>query len=211
MDCPAPFLRPPRQITALAILSWLMLLVAVAAVPHLTDSPTLGDDLTRYTVRVALLYYGVAASLMLLLGPAEWAAAAGRGRLTRCCWTLAWLAYLIHLAAAFHYEHHWSHADAVARTERVSGFGGGVYVSHLFTLVWTMDVAYWWLSPHGYAARSPWVGRALHAFMVFMIFNATVVFETGPIRWGGALLLTWLALLSIYRFAQARKTTNQNA
>src|SRR5262249_39048481 len=153
--------------------------------PHAVQSPTLGDDLTRFTVRLALLYYGVAASFQLLLRPADWLARSVLGRLARWCWTLGWLAYLIHLAMAFHYYHHWSHANAVKPTHDVSGVGEGIYVSHLFTLAWTADVVWWWRRPEGYAVRPPWVGWLLHGFMLFMIFNATVVYEHGLIRWAG--------------------------
>jgi hypothetical protein len=200
---------PARQdrashLVAPLIILWAALLVVVLAVPPLTASPTLGDDLTRYTVRLSLLYYTAALTLMLRLRPAEWTAGGGRGRLARWCWTLAWAAFVVHLGMAFHHFHHWSHADAVRRTQEVSGFGPGVYVSDLFALAWTADVAAWWLRPAWYARRSPWVGRTLHAFMLFIVFNATIVFETGPIRWAGAALFAWLAALAVVRLARAR-------
>src|ERR1700722_13132423 len=111
----------------------------------------------------------------------DWLAQSGRGRLSRWLWTFAWLTYLVHLAMAFHYAHHWSHAEAVRHTEAVSGFGPGIYVSHFFTLAWTADVAWWWLMPVHYARRPAAIGWCWHAFMVFVIFNATVVYEDGPI------------------------------
>src|SRR5204863_7801685 len=116
-----------------------------------------GDRLTRDTVRLALVYYAAAATLMLRPGPRAWRAA-------RWCWTLAWAAYLVHVAMAFHHYHHWSHAAAFAHTRAVSGVGEGVYVSHAFTLLWTLDVAWWWLRLGSYTTRPPWVGRALHGF-----------------------------------------------
>jgi hypothetical protein len=182
-----------RRSVPLACLLWLALLAAALCLPALTRAADPGDGLTRNTIRVALAYYGAAAVLMLLLQPAEWAAGSWRGRLARCCWTLAWAAYLVHVAVAFHYFDHWSHAQAVARTHRRTGFGEGIYVSHLFTLLWTADVAWWWLRPAGYAGRAAWVHRGLHAFMGFVVFNGTVVFEEGPIRWAGVVLFTGLA------------------
>jgi hypothetical protein len=83
--------------------------------------------------------------------------------------------------------------------QRVSHFGPGIFLSHLFTLVWTLDVARWWLRPDGYAGRPAWVGRLLHGFMAFMIFNATVVYGTGSIRWAGAALLGGLGALWLAR------------
>jgi hypothetical protein len=180
-------------------LAWLVLLSAVLCWPHLTQSATLGEDLTRNTVRVSLLFYAAAAVLMLRLQPGEWDATTARGRLARWLWTLSWVAYLVHLGMAFHHYHRWSHAAAVEHVERIAHFGPGIYVSHLFTLLWTADVTWWWLRPHGYAARPPWLGRVLHAFMLFVIFNGTVVYEDGPIRWAGVALFVLLGTLFLTR------------
>jgi hypothetical protein len=181
-----------------AVATWIVGLGAIIVSSYATGSTSAGDDLTRNTVRLALGYYAVAAALMLLLQPAEWTGQ-GRGRLARACWTLAWAAYLVHLAMAFHFYHHWSHSDAVRHTREVSGFGEGIYFSHLFTLLWGVDVAVWWLWPKAYATRRAWIGISLHAFMTFVIFNATVVYETGPIRWAAILVYGGLATLAIYR------------
>jgi putative membrane-bound dehydrogenase-like protein len=175
------------------VMLWLALLAAVLFIPRLTESGTLGDDLTRFTVRLALAYYAVAALLLLRTQPEEWEGFSTRVRLARWCWTLAWATYLVHLGMAFHYYHHWSHADAVDHTQAVSGVGEGIYVSHLFTVVWTADVTCWWGWPRRYATRSPWIDRLLHSFMAFVVFNATVVYEHGIIRWAGILLFGILA------------------
>jgi hypothetical protein len=140
---------------------------------------------------------------MLRLAPSE--RPAGRVRLARWCWTLAWATYLIHLGMAFHHYHHWSHSDAVAHTEEASGFGPGIWFSHLFTLVWTADVAWWWLLPVRHAERSPWWDRLLHGYMVFIIFNATVVYEDGPIRWAGIVLFAVLAIVLASRWLVPRE------
>jgi hypothetical protein len=177
----------------LVIASWLAALATIVAVPYVTASPTLGDDLTRNTVRLSLAFYAVAVSLMLL--SRNRLARSNAGRLARLCWTLAWAAYLVHLAMAFHHYHHWSHPDAVRHTREVSGIGEGIYVSHLFTVLWTIDVAFWWLRPERYAVRSAKLTAALHAFMAFVIFCGTVVYESGPIRWLGVALFAWLAFV----------------
>jgi hypothetical protein len=181
----------------IAFFLWLILLTATLAIPHATHSPTLGDDLTRYTVRLSLLYYAAAAGLMLTLRKEDWLSA--RGQLARLLWTLAWLAYLVHLGMAFEHYHHWSHADAVEHTRQVSGVGAGIYVSHLFTLVWSSDVLFWWLWPTRHADRSVWIDRLLHGFMAFMFFNATVVFETGLIRVAGVVVFLALGGILAYR------------
>ncbi len=186
------------RIEILLTFAWAALLGLVLALPVLTASATPDDDLTRHTVRLALLFYGIASALMLTLSPAEWAAK-GRGRLARTCWSLAWLTYLVHLFVAFRIYHHGSHADAVRHTHDVTGFGEGIYVSHFFTLVWTVDVAAWWLKPRGYAGRSAWFDRLLHGFMAFIIFCGMVVYETGFIRWAGVALFAALGALWLWR------------
>jgi hypothetical protein len=193
----ASFGRPSLVVFG-AWLLWLLLLTGIFGEAYLFPSPSLGDHLTRNTIRLALLYYAMAVSAMIFLRPDDWTARSLGGRITRWLWTLAWLSYLIHVAMAFHHIHHWSHEDAFKHTRDVSGLGEGIYFSHLFTLAWTADVLFWWLKPAGYAVRPPWIGRLLHGFMLFMIFNATVVFEAGWIRWAGVVLFAELAALWLY-------------
>lgn len=47
------------------------------------------------------------------------------------------------------------------------------------------------------AGRNRWFDRLLHGFMLFMIFNGTIVYETGFIRWAGSGLLLLLGGLWI--------------
>jgi hypothetical protein len=183
-----------KQAAHAAIVIWALLLASALALPWLVDADNAGDDLIRYTIRLSLSFYAAALALMLFLRPIEWTGV-DRGGLTRWCWSLAWAAYLVHLAMAFHFYHGWSHADAIRHTEEVSGFGPGIYISHFFTLVWTLDVLLWWLWPTVYASRPIWIGRTLHAFMVFIAFNGTVIYETGPIRAAGIIVSIALAIL----------------
>ncbi len=171
----------------------------LAAVLLLTRSLAgdVGDTLTRNTVRLSLAWYAVALCLLMRLTPGDWAANSAAGRFARWCWTWALVCFLVHLAMAFHYYHHWSHAHAFERTRQISGVGEGLYVSYLFTLLWMADVLWWWMSLAGYQARSPWIDRCLHAFMLFIVFNSMVVFETGPIRWAGVALFLLLPLVWI--------------
>ena len=103
------------------------------------------------------------------------------------------MCFLVHLAMAFHYYHDWSHAHAFERTRQISGIGEGIYVSYLFTILWALDVLCWWLRPAQHAVRSAWIGRSLHGFMLFIVFNSMVVYETGTIRWAGILMFIGLA------------------
>jgi len=106
------------------------------------------------------------------------------------------LFYLAHVVAAFHFYHGWSHAAAyehtARRTAEVVGldWGGGLWWNYAFGAVWLGDILW-------RRGRPAWLGVAVQAFLAFMAFNATVVFETGAIRWlglaaTGVLLTTWL-------------------
>jgi hypothetical protein len=130
---------------------------------------------------------------MMRLTADDWRAETRVGKLARWCWTWGVVVFLVHLAMAFNYFHHWSHAQAFEHTRQVSGVGEGLYVSYLFTGLWTADAAWWWWRPQSYAARSAILDRTLHAFMLFVVFNGMVVFESGWIRWAGLLMFTGLA------------------
>lgn len=155
----------------------------------------LGDALTRNMIRLALAWYATALALMMFLRNDDWRAATRLGRAARWCWTWGVAAFVIHVLLAFHFFHHWSQAAALQHTREVSGVAEGLYVSYLFTGLWIADAACWWLAPHRYAARAPWIDRLLHGFMLFMVFNSTVIFESGPIRWVSLVALAALAAL----------------
>ena len=153
---------------------------------------TFGEAVTRWSVRLAALC--MIAAWLLMLGRREVRA--------KALWTLGFAAYLVHLWAAFEYFHHWSHSNAVAETARQTkelvGFdwGGGVWANYLFTYVWGCDLAWWWISPESHARRPRWTSWAVHGYLGFIAFNATVVFATGPSRWlgiaGGVLIaIVW--------------------
>lgn len=185
----------PRWTAPVAVVLWAVLLAVLLLQPLQTASPTLGEQWTRNTVRLSLAYYAAAAFLMLSLRAEDWAANGRAVRLARLLWTLAWLAYVIHLACAFHFYHGWSHTNAVEHVRQRARVGEGIFVSHLFTLLWTLDVAWWWLATRRYTARAAWIGWVLHAFMSFVVFNGTVVYETGAVRWGGAVYFVVAAVL----------------
>jgi hypothetical protein len=187
------------------IVLWAILLSLVLVIPQALAWPASAEDLTRNTIRLALAYYVLAVNLFLSIGAEEWGPAGKRVAWARWCWTLAWLTYLVHLAVAFHYYHHWSHAEAVRHVEEIGGFGQGIYLSYLFTLLWTADVTFWWTQPARYAGRSRWIDQGLHAFMFFIIFNGAVVFAEGPIRWAGLLITAELAARLALRSVRTKR------
>jgi hypothetical protein len=182
-------------------------MLAIVVVPWLCDGPDLGESLTQNTVRLALAYYALAMILRLEVRPHE-GDDARRGSAARLAWTLAWAAYLVHVGCAFHFYHHWSHSEAVEHTRLRSGFGPGIFVNYLFTLVWTADVVSWSIGPQAHARRRISITILLHGFMLFVVFNATVVFAEGPVRWLSAGLFLLFAILGLARMGRARPAEN---
>jgi hypothetical protein len=174
------------------------------------DDVSGGELLTRWTVRAALALYVVTLVLRL--------AAPGRRELARAAWTTGCVLFLAHVAAAFHYFHGWSHGDAYRETARQTGemvgtyWGGGLYLNYLFTLAWAADVAnWWWRGTKGYAARPRWIDLLLHGFMVFMAFNAVVVFESGLVRAAGVAATVLLVSLTVYRLRSSGNAVARTA
>lgn len=118
-------------------------------------------------------------------------------------WGLGCLFYIVHVACAFHYFHHWSHAAALehtaVRSAEVVGrrFGEGLYLNYLFTVVWVGDAAWQLCDREGYRRRPRRYDFAVQGFMAFMALNAVVVFGHGATRWVGtaatvALVMLWI-------------------
>lgn len=139
------------------------------------------------------------ASASLLLHRRDRAKFAESRFLVRLVFTAGLIAMLVHLAVAFHLGHGWSHAHAFDRTEQSSGFGPGIFVSYFFVLLWIVEAVWMWLAFDCYLDRSPWVNRLIAGFMWFVLFNASVVYGSGPIRWLGAIFLTapWLVVYAM--------------
>ena len=159
----------------------------------------LGETLTRWTVRAAVVGYFAAVSLMLA------SRQPARRRAATWVFTVGCALFVAHVALAFHFFHHWSHAHAyeetARQTEELTGVrtGFGLWLNYQFTLLWIGETIAWWRGP----CRGP-VRFAVHLFMLFIIFNATVVFETGAVRWGGALGCVVVLVLAFHRWRMDR-------
>jgi hypothetical protein len=153
------------------------------------------DSSILWTARVAFLFYVGALAAWLR----------GRFRLARSMWTAGLLVYLIHVAAAFQFRHHWSHAAAYEDTARQTAaqfgmwWGGGLYFNYVFTAVWIFDAIWLWRNGDAYGGRPRWITAAIQSFMAFMFFNAVVVFVTGPVRWLGLAAGVALGILALRR------------
>ncbi len=148
-----------------------------------------GEWIVRASVWLALLCYPA--------GPLGIAVSTKPGqRVTRLVWTLGCAAFLVHVVSSFHLFYDWSHSVAVNETAKqvaeLTGrpFGAGIYLNYVFTAVWVFDAVWWWFNEASYRRRS-WIGVLFaHGFFLFMIFNATVVFEDGAVRIMGLAVTT---------------------
>jgi hypothetical protein len=159
-----------------------------------------GDFLIRWSVRIALALYVLALLLRI----------ARRNRSARFLWTAGCLAFLVHVVAAFHFAHHWSHAAAYAETARQTAevvgldWGGGIYFNYLLSLIWMIDVLWWSWCPKSYLTRSRWIEWFVQGFMAFIWLNATVVFGHGAIRWVGLIGIAIVIIATLARAAGFR-------
>jgi hypothetical protein len=192
-----------RLFAVVLVAVWVLGLGSTFTLPHLIALTDRGDFLIRNTVRLALLYWAIA--VMQMLRP--------RSRSDsepRLAWTLGCIAYLIHVGMAFHYAHHWSHAEAFNHVQQVGSVGAGIFVSYFFTLLWTLDVIWWWLNPNRYENRARWISWSIHGFLVFMIVNGAIIFESGAIRWVGAAVLLGLVWRAWHRMNETSHADNRN-
>lgn len=167
-----------------------ILFAAIFLASTLGEIENVSDFLARQTARVAVLFWSIASALLLT-----------RNRhLARWTWTLACAGYLIHVATAFDLIHGWSHEAAFHHVEEASGFGPGIFVSYGFSLLWLCDVLWWELRTESYERRPIWLDWSIHLFFAFIVFNGTVVYETGFIRWAGIVIFLLLGILFVRRF-----------
>jgi hypothetical protein len=147
---------------------------------------------TLWTARLSFFLYVLALGLRLL----------GRDRSARVAWSAGFGVFAAHMIAAFHLEHHWSHADAYAATARKTAaltgldWGGGIYANYVLAGVWLIDVLWWLSRPRSYLHRPIAIEAAVQGYFAFLWFNATVVFGHGTIRPIGAVAFGLLAILA---------------
>lgn len=170
-----------------------------------------GELLTRWSVRVALLCYGMALSLRGLTHSRR-----GILGVSRFAWTLGAAIFLLHVGFAFHFYHGWSHAAAYAataeRTRDLVGWnwGGGLFANYLFAVVWILDVIWWWIAPWSYRHRPAIIEWGVQGFLAFLAFNGTVIFGEGLIRWFGMVATVLLLGIGGYRILSKQNHTRSN-
>jgi len=173
-----------------------------------------GEFLTKLTIWVSILAYVTGAFIFAFSHRRQtWL------RVARLAWTIACAALLAHVVCTFQVYHGWSHSaafrDTARQTNEVVGlnWGGGIYFNYVVVVVWIIDVLWWWWSgPGSYRQRPRVLIAAWHAFLIFMIFNATVVFKTGITRWAGlvaciCLVVAWAMYCRLPACSDVRETS----
>ena len=157
---------------------------------------SLGELLTRSSVWISIVAYTIGCVVFATARRQPEA-----DRWTRLAWTTACAALVAHFICAFQFYHAWSHESAYLETARQTAqvfainWGGGLFVNYAVATLWTADVASWWFAGlSSYRRRPSWLTLSWHGFLIFIIFNATVIFKDGPARWFGLLVCLTLVL-----------------
>src|SRR4051812_44344975 len=103
MPSPASRSLAPLQNSAWGLAA---LAAVIATTLALAQSPA---ALARTTIHLALIESAAALWLMLAMTRPDWEAETPTGSIARQLWTWACITFLIHVACAFHFTHHWSH------------------------------------------------------------------------------------------------------
>jgi hypothetical protein len=155
-----------------------------------------GEFLTRSTIWVSIVAYAVGCLVFATARQLRW---------VRLAWTIGCVSLLAHFIFAFHFYHAWSHDAAYVETARQTAevfainWGGGLFINYAVAGLWIADVSWWWFAGlASYRLRPWWLTLMWHGFLIFIIFNATVVFKDGLIRWIGLLVCLSLCLSWIF-------------
>lgn len=155
-----------------------------------------GEFLTRSTIWISILSYAVGCVVFAMASRHT-----QHDRWVRAAWTIGCAALIVHFVCAFQFYHSWSHESAYVDTARQTAevfrvnWGGGLFINYAVASLWLADVAWWWFAGLSAYRRRAWLITLIwHSFLIFIIFNATVVFKDGLTRWIGLLVCLTLCL-----------------
>jgi len=173
-----------------------------------------GELLIRWSIRICLVFYTAFLAGGVIARYQTWR------QLARALWSMAGALFVVHVIAAMHYYHGWSHAhafeDTARQTRELLGaeFGYGIYFSYLFGVIWVADIAWMWLAGAAYYQQLPVLRSSIHAYMLFIALNGAIIFHSGLIRWAGLSAIAIVAVLAAVtwlRSRQLRDTTGAEA
>jgi hypothetical protein len=155
-----------------------------------------GEFLTRSTIWISIAAYTIGCVVFATARRQP-----DNDRRVRLAWTIACAALVVHFICAFNFYHGWSQESAYLETARQTAavfainWGGGLFINYAVATIWIADVAWWWFAGISSYRRRPWMLTLIwHSFLIFIIFNATVVFKDGLARWIGLLVSLTLCL-----------------
>src|SRR5690349_21703826 len=111
----------------------------------------MGLEITIWTARAVFLLYAL--SIWFRVHRRRFTAA-------RFFWTVGMMLHVVHVLCALGLVHHWSQIDAYQHTAKMTeqmigvSSGGGLYVNYVFTAIWIVDAAWWWINRASYESRS---------------------------------------------------------
>jgi hypothetical protein len=165
--------------------------------------------MTQWTIWLSLACLFAATALGAGRDPA-----ATRWRVHRVAWTAGCFFAWLHVAAAFHYFHGWSYAQAAEETSRRTAevigrtWGGEIWFNFAFVGLWGIDAAWRWLKPH-WSDPLAAASAMIQLFLLFIAFNATVVFEDGGTRVAG--IAGFAALTAIFAVQVLRRRSTRES
>lgn len=180
---------PIAALVALAVSVGEVIRILIASAPAFPR-----PALVYLTAHWAVGVWVLGSALMIRLPADQWKTWSAARLVVQLAWFVGAWSMLCHVAVAFQHVHDWSHESAFRDTAKTAGVGEGVYVNYLFVAVWLADASWLLGWPTRYANRPRWIRYAVHGFLAFVMFNATVVYGEGMIRWVG---IGWFALLAI--------------
>ena len=164
----------------------------------------IGDFCIRWTARLAVTCY-----VARLICDANQASIASTQKIARWWWTVGCMWFVAHVAAAFHFQHAWSHSAAfdytAKRTAEMTGWnsGSGLYVNEAFLCLWVVDTILWWRDANWTQNRlAYWTIQGIFAFLML---QATAIF--GPRFW----IPIALIVMVILAWIRANKIRNRTS
>jgi hypothetical protein len=121
--------------------------------------------------------------------------------LAKSFWLIGSLLSLLHAIATMAFYHQFQHSlayqDTAHQTEQAIGVavGFGIWLNYLFVMVWLMDALWMNGLTNGYLARHRVFNWLTYGFLCFIAINGAIVFESGPVRWGGIVALLALSVI----------------
>jgi hypothetical protein len=160
------------------------------------------EMLVRWTARLAVSCY-----VARLMCDAEYRRTTLSPQSARWWWTIGCGWFVMHVIAAFHFEHGWSHSSAFESTARktaaMTGWnsGWGLYINEAFLCLWITDTILWWRNLSWPDNRR--IYWAIQGIFAFLMIQATAIF--GPLFWKPVVLLVVVILwIRVLRSRQIR-------